>query len=122
MPLMGDAYLIASGEQWLVDRHMPITKGEARILVRLLRGERESKATGYPLNPPGDYPDDELTFCHPGGWYIGTDKQSPRVCRSLCRRAYVSTTDQYDADYQTWQLNEDGRHAAEAAEKKRWRE
>lgn len=116
MPLMGDAYMVSS-EAWMRDRHMPITKGEAAILVRMLRGERQSKALGYPLDPPGGYAEDELTFCHPGGWYIGTDRQSPKVCRSLVRRAYLSTTDQYDADYQTWQLNEDGRRSAENAER-----
>jgi acetyl esterase/lipase len=113
---MGDAYLVASGEQWMRDRHMPLTAGEKRVLGLLLAGERESQANNY--EPTGDYPDDELTFCHPGGWYLGVHRQSGAICRSLTRRAYVGTTDRYDADYQTWTLNEDGRNAATAAEKK----
>lgn len=110
MPLMGDEYLVATGEQWLKDRHMPLTKAEKRVLLTMLAGERKSKSEDF--EPMGDYPEDELTYCHPGGWYIGTSRQSGAVCWSLVRRAYVSTTDRYDADYQTWTLNEDGRNAA----------
>ena len=109
MPLMGDGYLVATGEQWLRDRNMPLTAGEKRVLVRMLAGERKPKSEGY--EPGGEYPEDELTYCHPGGWYLGTARQSGAVCRSLTRRAYVSTTDRHDADYQTWTLNEDGRNA-----------
>ena len=115
MPLMGDVYLIASADQWMADRHMPLTAGEKCVLKTLLAGERKSQAENY--EPTGDYPGDELTFCRPGGWYLGTVRQSGAVCRSLTRRAYISTTDRYDADYQTWLLNEDGRNAVLAAEK-----
>lgn len=116
-PLMGEGYVL-SAKAWMRDHCMPITKGEAAILVRMLKGERIEEATGYLLSlASGDYPENELTYCRPGGWYIGTSKQSPKVCRSLVRRAYIHTTDRYGADYQTWMLNSDGRKAAEEAMK-----
>lgn len=108
MPLMSWVYEFggATAEAaWLRDRHMPLTKRERWVLLRMIAIEAA---------PEGDYGAD-LIFSKGGGWWLALDRVSAKVAWSLVRRAYVTLelgTSHAD-DYRSYTINADGRNAVQ---------
>ena len=78
-----------------------MTKGEQKLLLAMLQAEEADR-----------YEDAELIRSIPGGWWLGEDEVSGKICMSLLRKCLLREESGSRDNYFVYTLNSDGRAAA----------